>query len=75
MQSSGESQVVNFDWEHYEKQLKHFDWWYEMSDDHSVWKRGCDASWHLKNLYKEALAHDQVRAKTLWDQYCPYKRK
>ena len=30
-------------------ELCRFDWWYEYSDDHSVWKRGSDKETELSN--------------------------
>lgn len=33
--------------EEFYKELCRFDWWYEYSDDHSVWKRGSDRETEL----------------------------
>ena len=40
--------------EEYFKKLQYHDWFYEYSDDHSVWKKGLDARGELQNLAKES---------------------
>jgi 6-phosphogluconate dehydrogenase len=30
-----------------------FDWYYQMSDDHSVWQRGCAAESEILDLIKD----------------------
>jgi len=47
--------------------LKHFDWYYEYSDDANVWRRGSYQEAHIKFLMK--MIPD--KGKELWDKYCP----
>jgi len=49
------------------KTLERFDWYYAMSDDHSVWQAGEKASENLDNLCKE---HPVVaRMRQDWSNY------
>ena len=50
--------------ESYEKQLKDFDWGYEGSDDHLVWKRGKQELHRLRLIQKE-LDKDEA----IWNKY------
>lgn len=49
----------------YLTQLQQHDWFYDYSDDHSVWKRGEDS---FKNLSKQA-ANDPVKYE-MFKIYC-----
>lgn len=46
--------------------LKRHDWFYEYSDDHSVWRRGSD---ERSKLYAACSEHDPDRS--IWNQYAP----
>lgn len=52
--------------ENYRKLLKGHDWYYEYSDDHSVWKRGSAARTHLNGLRKQIDPEN-----TIWNEYAP----
>jgi hypothetical protein len=46
------------------------DWSFEFSDDHGVWKRGCNSFDELKAAMKEANKADSEEAtKIFWDDY------
>jgi hypothetical protein len=68
------SSMVNL--EKFEKLLKSHDWYYRMSDDPSVYKRG-EANW--EQIKKMAIKlEDTPGAKELWDKYSqdmPYSNK
>jgi len=57
----------------YIERLKHHDWFYDYSDDHSVWTRGRKDRGAIDSAQKR---YDPDHA--LWNQYCPemflYKR-
>lgn len=48
--------------------LRNHDWWYMMSDDHSVWQKG-EAAW--AELIKAFKLVPYQRAVVLWEQYAP----
>ena len=51
--------------------LKKFDWYYEMSDGHRVWERGCQAEAALNrgfNLVKAEFG--EAKAIEVWNQHC-----
>jgi hypothetical protein len=50
--------------EKYIELLKNHDWYYEMSDDHNVWKRGLENEREIKRLMKLLDPH-----KELYKQY------
>ena len=45
--------------------LKSHDWYYAMSDDHGVWRKGSDARMNLMNLQK-TLDPDG----SIWNKHC-----
>ena len=51
------------------KLAKHHDWYYMMSDDHGVWRRGKAAKGRLYAAFKNHP--DQEEAKRIWDEYAP----
>ncbi len=50
--------------EDYLKLLKGHDWYYQYSDDHSVWKRGSEAAQRLITLAK-----NDAKLKDLYNNY------
>ena len=48
--------------------IDNFDWWYEMTDDHSAWLRGCAAEASLR--IKMVTASPAVKAH--YKKVCPY---
>ena len=54
--------------EDYEHMLKGFDWYYEYSDDHRVWKKGSEGM----RLLRDAQSRLDP-SKTLWNTHCPYR--
>lgn len=52
--------------EDYIKALKAHDWYYEYSDDHSVWTRGRASKVALNAMQ---LVYDKAYA--IWNQHCP----
>ncbi len=50
--------------EDYLKLLKGHDWYYQYSDDHSVWKRGSEAAQRLTTLAK-----NDAKLKDLYNNY------
>ncbi len=52
--------------ENYRKLLKSHDWYYDFSDDHSVWKRGSSERSTLSGLRRQ-LDPDS----TIWNEYAP----
>ena len=53
----------------YIKRLKLHDWFYEYSDDHSVYTKGNEARTELIKLQEEIDADFQI-----WNQYCPKEK-
>jgi FAD/FMN-containing dehydrogenase len=47
----------------YELMLRQFDWYYAMSDDYSVWKRGSEQMSRLQAIKAQLDPHG-----TIWDQ-------
>ena len=47
--------------------LKRHDWWYEMSDDHGVWRRGQDSLVHIRSIADTSLRH-----RALYEAYAHY---
>lgn len=54
----------------YENLLKHHDWWFEFSEDFSVWKKGKRELEIITHLQK-VIDKDSV----LWDTYAPDEMK
>ncbi len=67
------SSMVNL--ENFEKLLRSHDWYYMMSDDHSVYKRGEDNWEKIRDVAIQLK--DTPGAKELWDKYAkprPYTK-
>jgi len=54
-----------------ERLLKRHDWYYERSDDHRAWTKGCNQSSAISSLVV-SLGDD---GKKLYDQYCPFNKE
>lgn len=52
--------------ENYRERLQTHDWYYEFSDDHSVWLRGFAARQCLRELQKEIDPDGKI-----WNEYAP----
>lgn len=55
------------------KKLQYHDWYYNYSDDHSVWRRGEERSAQIQGeiKYLNSLGLEQ-QTLALWEQYCPW---
>lgn len=53
----------------YIKRLKLHDWWYDYSEDHSVYTKGNEARNELIKLQEEIDADFQI-----WNQHCPKEK-
>lgn len=49
-------------------ELEHHDWFYAMSDDHQVWRKGQSAEERLRGL----ATTDAVK-KQMWDSWCDWR--
>lgn len=49
--------------------IRHHDWYYMMSDDHRVFRKGEDANRLLRHRFKNAV--DQDLAKVIWKRNAP----
>lgn len=61
-----ENHPLEFAKKQYRLQLAHHDWWYSMSDDPSVHRRGAE---QRAVLLKIRFTLDQDN--TIWNSYCP----
>ena len=62
-------------WDLFEHLLKNHDWYYMMSDDHSVWSNGEFAFKRIQSI-KDALEdEDADKANELYDKYCPFDKE
>lgn len=52
--------------ENYIKLLKSHDWYYDYSDDHSVWRRGSEAHSRLRGLQKSIDPTGEI-----WNEHAP----
>ena len=55
------------------QKLQYHDWYYNYSDDHSVWRRGEERSAQIQSemKYLNSLGLEE-QTKALWEQYCPW---
>jgi|8_EtaG_2_1085327.scaffolds.fasta_scaffold14386_4 hypothetical protein len=56
-----------------EKLLQTHDWYYDRSDDHSVWERGSHSYKTIRKLIKES--DNIIEAVELYNRYNPSKYK
>lgn len=59
-------------WKEIEQLMKEFDWTYEMSDDHSVWRRWNDRSKEFYQMRKAMKMVDAKRYEKLNKKYNPW---
>lgn len=60
----------------FEKRLKYHDWYYEYSDDHSVWRAGCKEQNEIRQMMEELKRVEMGdEAQGLYDYYCPWIKK
>lgn len=58
--------------EEFEKALQYHDWYYEYSDDHSVWRRGLDRQRQLEEERRRLTAEGHGdKVEELWQRYSP----
>ena len=58
-------------WQELETQLRAHDWYYMMSDDHQIWRRGREQRRCLAMLAVGLAREDLQRVQRLWNQYAP----
>lgn len=46
------------------------DYWYSMSDDHSVWKRGQDSYDRIQRALNDAEGETATAARAYWKEHC-----
>jgi len=51
--------------------LKSHDWFFDFSDDHSVWQRGLAERERLRSIALTLGEHDAERVSNLWNALCP----
>ena len=61
----------SFNWEAFERELKDFDYTYQMSDSHSVWDTWNRRENLMRFEVERAMKADSDRAKKLIDKYRP----
>lgn len=49
--------------------LRNHDWFYQFSDDHSVWQRGCRQGREINELIKLTGDEGKAIAKPFYDNY------
>lgn len=52
--------------EDYIEKLKSHDWFYEYSDDYSVWKRGCTQRGEILDMQQDLDLNYEI-----WNKYAP----
>ena len=57
----------------FENALKSHDWFFDFSDDHSVWLRGRDEREFLRATAKQLVANgmDSIEVANLWNEFAP----
>lgn len=59
-------------WEHYEKCLAAYDWYFAMSDDQGVWRAGQEQRDHLEAVMERLKQIDEDRTIELYTQASPW---
>lgn len=60
----------------FERALQGHDWYFDYTDDHSVWRRGWDQSVRINELRDELTKSGAAEAaEQLWQQYCPFTKE
>lgn len=58
-------------WADFEKALGFHDWYFDYSDDHSMWRRGVDQANHLARLRSELMKVNPERTIAKWNEMAP----
>jgi hypothetical protein len=64
-------ELETFALEMFDQMCKEHDWYYEYSDDHTVWKRGRAAESNLILKYNWLKKRYPASAEAIWNAYCP----
>ena len=67
--------LETFALEMFEQMCKKMDWYYDYSDDHSVWTRGRDSYNQLLRKYTWMETKYPEAAKAIWESHCPFGKK
>lgn len=60
----------------FEKLLKNHDWYYEYSDDHRVWRNGCNEFDALVKMRNELKKEFDVKVlDQIWNKYSPFSKE
>ena len=62
--------MIPTDLKEFDEYLKNHDWYYRMSDDHFVWKRGEAAKDKLNEFLKNKATDAHKRIYTKWYLWC-----
>ncbi len=57
------------EWDLYKHLLSSHDWYYQFSDDHSVWSSGESVKNKIKQLKEKLAAENPTLAESLYNQY------
>lgn len=64
---------VETTWEKYERMVTHFDWYYNYSDDHSVWSAGESRRKQIAALREQLTGEGMAdEASALYNKCCPW---
>lgn len=58
--------------EYFEELLRYHDWYYDYSDDQSVWQVGCAQKSKIRKLRQQLTEIDRLRMLSLFDNHCPW---
>lgn len=57
----------------FEKALRNHDWYYDYSDDGSVWRRGLAEADNIRRIRNELKSTGkEAEAEALWKEHCPW---
>ena len=63
---------MEFDWDAYRRLLACADWYFNMSDDYSVYRAGYAEREQIYAQKKIAESIDKERSNGLFEKYCPF---
>ena len=61
----------NHPWQEFERQLKAHDWYYDRSDDYSVYAKGKNQKSRLWEMFLQLKQVDEKKAKATWNKIAP----
>lgn len=64
-------ELETFALEMFDQLCKSHDWYYEYSDDHTVWKKGRAAESKLVNRWHWMKQRYPAATEAIWNSYCP----